>query len=133
VGVNEFAVSDSGGTSLRVERARWVFVARTGSFPVEESDSLHMLLPLLERDPVHVQAGLAELNGPPFPFNEVVETALRSDSGYWQEASVPWLWALELEPTGSLRDAATAATERKLASQRARQDMLRWLRGLPPR
>jgi hypothetical protein len=130
--VNEFVVSDSGGTSLRVERGRWVLVARTGSVPVA-SDSLYGLLPLLEKDPLEVQAALAQLNGPPFPFEEVVESALRSNSAYWQEASVSWLWGLGLEPTGSLKAAATDATERKLASQRARQDITRWLRGLSPK
>jgi hypothetical protein len=130
--VHELVVSRSGGTSLRVERGRWVLAGRAGASPVG-ADSLYGLLPLLEQDPVRVQAELAALNGPPFPFAAVVETALRSDSGHWQEAAVPWLWALQLERSGALRQAAAEAAGRALASQRARQAILRWLRGLPPK
>jgi hypothetical protein len=124
--------SETGGTSLRVENGHWVLGGGHRSERVSQ-DSLYGLLPLLEQDPAATTEAVARLNGPAFPWAQVVETALRSISPYWQQAAVPWLWTLGLKPTGSLKEAAAAAVESRVTSQRARQDILRWLRGLPAR
>ena len=91
-------------------------------------DALYGVLPLLERDPKEAVAAVAQLGGPPFPFEALLLTALDSDSGYWQERAVPWLYALDVRPTGALADAAQRACDRKLADQHPRQRLAAWLR-----
>jgi hypothetical protein len=125
--VDEVVISNAGETRLRVEKGRWVLVTKRGSKPIEQA--FIALLPLLERPAAEGRAAVDALHGPPFPWDELLLTALGSDMAYWQEKAVPWFGALGLRPSGPLAEAATMVAERKLASQRHRQQLLRWLRG----
>ena len=54
-----------------------------------DAKSMYGLLPLLERQPRATVVDIAALGGPPFPFADLVATALRSDSSYWYEQALP--------------------------------------------
>jgi hypothetical protein len=129
--VPEVVLSDKHDSRLTVRDGQWVVVDGAGrSWAIE---GFVGALPLLERAPAEVVGEVSSVGGPPFPYDQVLVTALNSDSGYWQEQALPWLAALRLEPDGALADAARGAIDRKQAGQRQRQQLFRWLEGQPVR
>ena len=129
--MNSVPVSASANTYLAVHDGEYVLAGgRSGPAPID--GAMYGLLPLLEREPAEVIAAIAALGGAAFPYSQLLETALQSNSGYWQERAVPWLIALNPAPEGSLAAAGHQALEMRRASQESRHAIRRWLRGKPP-
>src|SRR4051794_38502927 len=69
-GVSELVVSASSGTLLGVDAGRWVVRGRGRSTPIDEASVA--LLPLLEHPASEIVSAVKELDGPPFPWNDLL-------------------------------------------------------------
>jgi len=126
---HEIILSRAGETCLRRrgEHEAWEFVAGDDA-PMALADvPRYWLLPLLKHAPDDLLAAIG--HGPRLPLQELVEIALSSESRYLQEQAIPWLFALDLAPEGSLADAADHALRERHAGLRARQRLARWRHG----
>lgn len=123
-------VSSSTGSFIALVDGRWALQLSDGQPPLNDAAD-PAFWPLLESDPQTVIA-LARVPGEPaLPFETIIESAIRSASPYWQEATIPWIRALGIEPSSSIGEAASDVVTAHRANQRSRQQLERWLSHKP--
>jgi hypothetical protein len=122
--------SHAAGSSIELVDGRWVLTLPGGHPPlVDTADPAFW--PILERDPKTVLDPAPGVGTPPLPLAAIIESALRSDLSYWQEATVPWIRALDIDPSSRIGKAAADAVASRRAGQHHRQQLERWLTRKP--